>query len=101
MKYLAWSLLGRGSAESLGSSDSTSDGLAEFLYVLFLILGTVMLMNMMIALLSNIYQHVEVNFIFFKIIQMIYSKIDSNIYNTIFTPFRNVTLCTISNYNSY
>jgi hypothetical protein len=66
IKFLAWSLLGRGSSSSLASSDSTSDGIAELLYVLFLVLGTIMLMNMMIALLSNTYQSVEVKNVIFK-----------------------------------
>jgi hypothetical protein len=58
--YLSWSLLGITELDPLQSSDVASDFLANLLFGIFLILGAVMLMNMMIALLSNTYQKVEV-----------------------------------------
>ncbi|EDO38427.1 predicted protein [Nematostella vectensis] len=61
VRHLSWSLLGLADTSSLDSSDGFSEGLAKVLYGLFLIMGVVMLMNMMIALLSNTYQQVEDN----------------------------------------
>ncbi|XP_048578368.1 uncharacterized protein LOC116618328 [Nematostella vectensis] len=61
VRHLIWSLLGRVDLESLESSDGSSELLARVLYGLFLIMGVLMLMNMMIALLSNTYQQVEDN----------------------------------------
>jgi hypothetical protein len=58
--YLTWSLLGIAELDPLQSSDVASDLLANLLFGIFLILGVVMLMNMMIALLSNTYQQIEV-----------------------------------------
>ena len=42
------------------SVDPTSTILAELLYAAFLVLGVVLLINMLIALLSNTYQKTEV-----------------------------------------
>jgi hypothetical protein len=58
--HLTWSLVGDADLDPLQSSDETSDILARILYCIFLIISVVMLMNMMIALLSNTYQKVEV-----------------------------------------
>ncbi|XP_020900750.1 short transient receptor potential channel 5-like [Exaiptasia diaphana] len=58
--HLVWSLLGIADLDPLKSSDGPSNILAQLLYGLFLIMAVVMMMNMMIALLSNTYQHVEV-----------------------------------------
>jgi len=52
--------LGDPELEPLNSSDGPSDTLAKLLYGIYLIMAVVMLMNMMIALLSNTYQQVEV-----------------------------------------
>ena len=62
--HLGWSLLG--STEDSGtmtSVDPPSVLLARIFYATFLIVGVVLLINMLIALLSNTYQKVEVNFI--------------------------------------
>uniref|UniRef100_A0A6P8IXW9 Transient receptor potential-gamma protein-like n=1 Tax=Actinia tenebrosa TaxID=6105 RepID=A0A6P8IXW9_ACTTE len=58
-RHLFWSLLIE--PELLQSSDETSSVLIQILYGLFLIMAVVMLMNMMIALLTNTYQQVEDN----------------------------------------
>ena len=59
-KHLAWSLLGLADLESLNSVDHQSVSLIHLLYSLFLIMGVILLVNMMIALLSNTYQQVQV-----------------------------------------
>ncbi|XP_020910117.1 short transient receptor potential channel 2 homolog [Exaiptasia diaphana] len=56
-----WSLLGIEKLSQLQSNDLPSDVLAKVLYGLFLSMAVVMMMNMMIALLSNTYQQVEDN----------------------------------------
>ena len=60
MKHLTWSLLGVAELDPLDSVDSTSVTLVHFLFGAFLIMGVILLVNMMIALLSNTYQRVEV-----------------------------------------
>ena len=62
VKFLTWSLLGITELLPVELVDETSTYLAQTLYGMFLILGGVLLLNMMIALLSNTYQEVEVNF---------------------------------------
>ena len=62
VKFLTWSLLGITELLPVELVDETSTSLAQTLYGMFLILGGVLLLNMMIALLSNTYQEVEVNF---------------------------------------
>jgi len=61
VQHLIWSVLGIAELEPLQSSDGTSNVLAQLLYGTFLVMAVVMLMNMMIALLSNTYQQVEVS----------------------------------------
>ena len=58
--HLGWSLLGAADLETLNSVDSSSVGLAHALYAVFLIMGVILLVNMLIALLSNTYQKVQV-----------------------------------------
>ncbi|CAH3137407.1 unnamed protein product, partial [Porites lobata] len=59
---LGWSLLDRSEGSGLMISvDPTSTILAELLYAAFLVLGVVLLINMLIALLSNTYQKTEDN----------------------------------------
>ncbi|KAL9984405.1 hypothetical protein ACROYT_G006693 [Oculina patagonica] len=60
-KHLAWSLLGLADLDSIDSVDHPSVTLVYLLYSLFLIMGVVLLVNMMIALLSNTYQRVQEN----------------------------------------
>ena len=60
MKHLTWSLLGVAELDPLDSVDSASVTLVHFLFGAFLIMGVILLVNMMIALLSNTYQRVEV-----------------------------------------
>jgi len=59
-KHLCWSLLGIAELEPLDSVDSHSVTLAQFLFGAFLVMGVILLINMMIALLSNTYQRVQV-----------------------------------------
>lgn len=59
-QHLCWSLLGIAELDPLDSVDSPSVTLARFLFGAFLIMGVILLVNMMIALLSNTYQRVEV-----------------------------------------
>ena len=61
VKFLTWSLLGIAELDHIEYADETSKSLAQTIYGMFLILGGVLLLNMMIALLSNTYQRVEVN----------------------------------------
>ncbi|XP_066027980.1 uncharacterized protein [Pocillopora verrucosa] len=59
--HLGWSLLGLADLDRLNSVDNPSVSLVHVLYSLFLILAVVLLVNMMIALLSNTYQQVQDN----------------------------------------
>ena len=59
-KLLTWSLLGIAELDPLDSVDSTSEIIVHFLFGTFLVLGVILLVNMMIAILSNTYQRVEV-----------------------------------------
>ena len=59
-KLLTWSLLGIAELDPLDSVDSTSEIIVHFLFGTFLVVGVILLVNMMIAILSNTYQRVEV-----------------------------------------
>ena len=59
-KHLCWSLLGIAELEPLDSVDSSSVAVAHLLFGAFLVMGVILLVNMMIALLSNTYQRVQV-----------------------------------------
>ena len=58
--YLVWSLLGVADLNWLNSVDNPSVSLIHVLYSFFLIMAVILLVNMMIALLSNTYQQVQV-----------------------------------------
>ena len=58
--HLAFSLLGITGLGDFTSVDHSSELMAKILYAIFLIMGVILLINMMIALLSNTYQHVQV-----------------------------------------
>jgi len=59
--YLGWSLLGLSDGlDAITSVDLPSVILAQILLAGFLIMGVILLINMLIALLSNTYQHIEV-----------------------------------------
>ncbi|KAJ7379004.1 hypothetical protein OS493_018798 [Desmophyllum pertusum] len=60
-KHLIWSLLGIVDLDPLDSTDKPSVTVVHFLYGAFLIMGVILLINMMIALLSNTYTRVEEN----------------------------------------
>ena len=55
-----WSLLGLADLDRLNSVDNPSVSLIHVLYSFFLIMAVILLLNMMIALLSNTYQQVQV-----------------------------------------
>ncbi|XP_022803157.1 short transient receptor potential channel 7-like [Stylophora pistillata] len=59
--HLGWSLLGLPDQDKLNSVDSRSVYLIYLLYSFFLIMVVILLVNMMIALLSNTYQQVQNN----------------------------------------
>jgi len=60
--YLGWSLLGLSDGlDAITSVDLPSVILAQILLAGFLIMGVILLINMLIALLSNTYQHIEDN----------------------------------------
>lgn len=59
--YLGWSLLGKSEDfDPMTGADFFSESLARILYASFLIMGAILLINMLIALLSNTYQRIEV-----------------------------------------
>ena len=60
VKQLVWSLFGMAEVSELNTADGTTKATALILYVVFLIFAVILLVNMMIALLSNTYQRVEV-----------------------------------------
>ncbi|KAJ7386821.1 hypothetical protein OS493_006851 [Desmophyllum pertusum] len=60
--HLGWSLLGVAEDfDPMNSVDFPSEKLARILYAGFLIMGVILLVNMLIALLSNTYQRIEDN----------------------------------------
>ena len=65
VEHLCWSLLGMSELDPLDSVDHPSETIARFLFGLFLVLGVILLINMMIALLSNTYQRVQVKLFVF------------------------------------
>ena len=60
--FLGWSLLGKSDdfSDPMKAADFFSESLARILYASFLIMGVILLINMLIALLSNTYQRIEV-----------------------------------------
>lgn len=62
ISQMGWSLLGQAEEfEPMKSVDSHSVFLASVLYAGFLIMGVILLVNMLIALLSNTYQRIQEN----------------------------------------
>ena len=59
--HLVWSVFGLTNLETLESHDTWSDTVVGILYVMFLVLTVIMLINMLVALLNNTYNKVEVN----------------------------------------
>ena len=58
--HLVWSVFGLTNLETMKSHGELSSAVVGVLYVLFLILSVIMLINMLVALLTNTYQKVEV-----------------------------------------
>ena len=64
--HLIWSVFGLTNLETMESQDELSTAVVGVLYVMFLILSVIMLVNMLVALLTNTYNKVEVSiYIFF------------------------------------
>jgi len=61
VRHLWWSLLGIAELETLDSVDTPTVVLVRVLYGAYLIVAAILLINLMIALLSNTYQRVEDN----------------------------------------
>ena len=55
MSQLIWALFSLEDLGATNSSDSVTIALALILYVVFLIIAVILLVNMMVALLSNTY----------------------------------------------
>ena len=58
--HLIWSVFGLTSLDEMHSSTSSASNFALVLYLAFLILSVIMLINMLVALLSNTYDNVTV-----------------------------------------
>ena len=58
--HLIWSVFGLTNLETMESHDKLSTAVVGVLYVMFLILSVIMLVNMLVALLTNTYNKVEV-----------------------------------------
>ena len=59
--HLIWSVFGLTNLETLESHDIWSNTVVGILFVMFLVLSVIMLINMLVALLTNAYNKVEVN----------------------------------------
>ncbi|XP_078350088.1 uncharacterized protein LOC144634914 isoform X2 [Oculina patagonica] len=59
--HLGWSLLGAQETDPLASVDVPSETVAQILYAAFLVFGVILLVNMLIALLSNTWQRTVEN----------------------------------------
>lgn len=59
--HLIWSVFGLTNPETMESRDNLSTTVVGVLYVMFLILSVIMLVNMLVALLTNTYNKVETN----------------------------------------
>lgn len=66
--HLVWSVFGLTNLETMESHDELSTAVVGVLYVMFLILSVIMLVNMLVALLTNTYNKVEVRIYFFFLI---------------------------------
>ncbi|KAK3707204.1 hypothetical protein QZH41_019566 [Actinostola sp. cb2023] len=60
-EFLAWSTMGSVDADLLTLTNDVSNYITKVLYMVFLVITAIMIMNMLIALLSNTYQQVEDN----------------------------------------
>lgn len=61
MTHMGWSLLGISDAfDPMTSVDAPSETIAQIFYAGFFIMGVILLVNMLIALLSNTYQRIQV-----------------------------------------
>ena len=59
--HLIWSVFGLTNLETLESHDIRSNTVVGILFVMFLVLSVIMLINMLVALFTNTYNKVEVN----------------------------------------
>lgn len=65
--HLIWSVFGLTNLETMESRDNLSTAVVGVLYVMFLILSVIMLVNMLVALLTNTYNKVEVSNLLYPI----------------------------------
>ena len=59
--HLIWSVFGLSDLEKMESQEQLSSTVVAILYVIFLIFSVIMLVNMLVALLTNTYDKVEVS----------------------------------------
>ena len=68
MKHLSWTLLGVTELDVFNAGvETASDHLAQALYAVFIIAALVLLVNMMIAVLSNTYERVQVILSYYRL----------------------------------
>ena len=60
--HLIWSVFGLTDLDKMHSSTSSASHAALVLYLAFLILSVIMLINMLVALLTNTYDNVKVRY---------------------------------------
>ena len=70
IRHLIWSLLGLADSDKLGSADQTTLILLWLLYAAFLVMAVILLVNMLIAVLSNVYQGVEVTQLIWAVLKL-------------------------------
>ena len=59
-KQLMWSVFGLTDLEQMKSHTSLTSDIVAILYLIFLVLSVIMLVNMLVALLNNTYDNVTV-----------------------------------------
>ena len=59
-RQLIWSVFGLTDLQQMETHTSLTSNIAAFLYLIFLVLSVIMLVNMLVALLTNTYQNVTV-----------------------------------------
>ena len=73
MTHMGWALLGISDEfNPLSSVDASSETIARIFYAGFFIMGVILLINMLIALLSNTYQRIQVRKSVLKETPMLY-----------------------------
>ena len=73
--HLVWSVFGLTNRATLESQDKLSTTVVSVLYVMFLVISVIMLVNMLVALLNNTYNKVEVRIYLFHLSAFIHITI--------------------------